>query len=100
MKIKDETCSVLIKRFVELKPILYTYITEEDHESKKAKDINKNYVDDELKYEAYKNVLFNRTYKRHETNRIQSKVHNIGTYRTNKISLSYYSDKEYIIADG
>ena len=32
-------------------------ITEENHKSKKAKDINKNVDDDELKYENYKNVF-------------------------------------------
>ena len=37
---------------------------------KKQKKINKNVVDDELKYEDYKNVLFNRSYMRHEMNRI------------------------------
>ena len=32
----------------------------------------------------------------HETNRIQSKVHNIRTYRINKVYLSCYNDKKYI----
>ena len=37
---------------------------------------------------------------RHEMNRIQSKVHNIGTYGI-KISLSSYSDQKiYILEDG
>ena len=40
---------------------MYTYITEGNHEFKKAKGINKNFVDDELKYEDYKNVFFNRS---------------------------------------
>ena len=42
----------------------FTFITEDSHESKKAKSINKDVVDDELKYEDYKNVLLN---KLHET---------------------------------
>ena len=33
-------------------------IAEENHECTKAKCINKNVVDDKLKYEDYKNVLF------------------------------------------
>ena len=45
---------------------MYTYITEENHEFKKAKGINKNFVDDELKYEDYKNVSFNRSYMAYE----------------------------------
>ena len=32
---------------------------------------------------------------RHKMNKIQSKDHNIGSYRINKISLSSYDDKKY-----
>ena len=49
-----------IKSFVGLKSKMYTFITEDNHESKKAKGI----IDDELKYEDYKNALFNRSYIR------------------------------------
>ena len=86
-KMRDETCGVAIKGFVGLKSKMYTLITEEKHESKKAKDINKNVIDDELKYEDYKNVLFNKSYMRDEMNRIQYKDHNIRSYRTHKTSL-------------
>ena len=33
-------------------------------------------------------------------NRIQSKNHRIGTYEINKISLSYFDDKIYILNNG
>ena len=46
---------VLIKGFVGAKPKMCTFITEGNHESKKAKGINKNIADDELKYEDNKN---------------------------------------------
>ena len=46
-----KTYNVPIKRFVGLKWKIYAYITEEDHECKRAKDINKNVVDDELEFE-------------------------------------------------
>ena len=39
-------------------------------------------------------------YTSHELNRTQSKNHNIGSYRINKISMSPYSDKKDIIKDG
>ena len=59
---------------------MYTYITEEDHECKKTKGISNSVVEDELKYEDYKNILlFNVTYMTHEMNKIQSKNHNIRT---------------------
>ena len=47
-----------------------------------------------------KNILFNKSYIRHEMNRIQSKDDNIGSYRINKISLPSYNDKKYILKNG
>ena len=70
-----------IKGFLRLKTKLYTVITKDNRESKKEEGINKNVVDDELKYEDYKNYLLNKSYMRHEINRIQSKNHNTGSYR-------------------
>ena len=68
---------------------MYTVITEDNHESKKAKSINKNAVNDELKFEDSKSVFFNRSYMRHEISRNEkSKEHSIGSYKTNEISLS------------
>ena len=40
--------------------------------------------------------LFNRSDKKHEMNRIQSRDYIIGTYRITKISLSCYNDKRWI----
>ena len=59
---KDDTCGVPIKSFTEVNPKMYTFIIEDNHESKKAKGSKTNVNDDELKYENYKYVLFNRFY--------------------------------------
>ena len=59
-----------IKDFVGLKVQMYTFITKDNHDCKKERGINKNVAHDELKYENYKNVLFNSSYMRHEINRI------------------------------
>ena len=99
-KMKDDTCSMPINGFVRLKSKMYIFFTEENHESKKAKDIGKNIVDDKLRYEDYKNVLFNRSYMRYEMNRIQSKDHNIVSYRINEVSLLFYYDRKYVLKDG
>ena len=80
---KDETCGVDIKGFVGSKSKMHTFTTKENHESKRAKSINKNVFDFELNCEAYKFFLFNRSYKRHWMNRIQRKYHNIGSYTIN-----------------
>lgn len=52
----DETRGVHIKDFVGLKSKLYTFMIKDIHESNKTKGINKNNVDDELKFKDYKNV--------------------------------------------
>ena len=78
-KMKDETCGVPVKGFIGLKSKVYTITEEENHECRKVKDINKPVVDDELKHEDYKNVLFTRSYVGHETNRIPWKGHTLGT---------------------
>ena len=85
------------EKFCRIKRKIHTYIAEYGHECKKAKGINKNVVNDELKYEDYKNVLLSGSHKRHEMDRMQSQVHNIRTYRINKVSLSCYNDKNYIL---
>ena len=36
---------------------------------------------------------------RHEINRTQNKDDNIGTYRINKVYLSYSNEKKYILED-
>ena len=40
-----------------------------------------------IKYEDYKNVLSNKSYTGYEMNRIQSKDHDIRSYRTENINL-------------
>ena len=37
---------------------------------------------------------------KHKMKRIQSKKHKIGTYEINKISLSCFDDKRYVLDDG
>ena len=69
-------CTASIKKFLGLKSKMYTFTIEDNHECKKAEGIDKNILDDKLKYEDYTNVLFSRWYIRHEMNRIQSNNHN------------------------
>ena len=40
---------------------MYTFITEDNYECRKAKVINKSLIHDELKYDDCKNVLFIRS---------------------------------------
>ena len=83
------------KCFVALKSKTYIFIKEDNHELKKQKTLIKKCYSWWPKYEDHENLLFNRSYMRHEMKRIQSKDHNIGSFRINNIYLSS-DDKKYI----
>ena len=91
-KEKNETCGMSINVFVVSKFKMHSFIAEDNHESKKAKKSFKNIIDDEPKYEDYKNVLFSKSCIRHEMNRRQSKDPNIGSCRINTISFCSYNN--------
>ena len=78
---------------------MFISITENSRESK-AKGINKNAFDDQLKHDDYKNVLFDKSYMINGMKRISIKDHNKGLHRINKISSSSYNDAKYIIKYG
>ena len=48
----------------------------------------------------FKDVLFNKKVIRHKMKRIQAKKHKTGTYEIDKISLSCFDDKRYVLDDG
>ena len=94
-KMKDEFNDVKIIEFVGLKSKMYSLISSDDKEVSKAKGINK-----KLRHNEYLDVLFDKKVVRHSMKRIQSKLHNIGTYDVSKISLSCFDDKRYALDDG
>ena len=51
-------------------------------------------------FNKFKDVLFNEKIIRHKMKRIQSKKHKLGTYKIDKISLSCFDDKRYVLDDG
>ena len=51
-------------------------------------------------FDKFKGVLFNEKIIRHKMKRIQSKKHKLGTYEIDKISLSCFEDKRYMLDDG
>ena len=51
-------------------------------------------------FKKFKDVLFNEKIVRHKMKRIQSKKHKLGTYEIDKISLSCFDDKKYVLDDG
>ena len=51
-------------------------------------------------FNEFKDVLFNKKVIWHKMKRIQAKKHKIGIYEINKISLSCFNDKRYVLDDG
>ena len=51
-------------------------------------------------FDEFKDVLFNKKIIRQKMKRIQSKKHKLGTYEIDKIPLSCFDDKRYVLDDG
>ena len=51
-------------------------------------------------FNKFKDTLFNKKTIRHKMKRTQGKKHKIGTYEINKISLSVFDDKRFVLNDG
>ena len=81
-KMKDETGGVLIEEFVGLKPKMYSFLVD-NNEHTKASGVNRNIVAT-ISHNKYKNVLLSKKCLRHSMNRIQSKDHKIGTYKSTR----------------
>ena len=93
-KMKDECNGVKIDEFVGLKTKMYSLIAFNDQEVNKAKGVNL-----KLRHKEYVDVLFNKRVVRHKMKRTQSNLHKIDTYGINKISLSCFDDKRYVLDD-
>ena len=92
---KDEYGGVIIDQFVGLKSKMYSIKKINGSESSTAKGVNI-----ATKFNDFKNVLFNKKIIRHKMKRIQAKKHKIATYEIDKISLSCFDDKRFVLDDG
>ena len=50
-------------------------------------------------FNGFRDTLFNEKVIRHKMKRILSKNHKIGTYEINKMSLSCFDDKRFVLDD-
>ena len=94
-KMKDEYGGVITDEFVGLKSKMYLIKKIDGKESITAKGVNI-----ATEFNEFKDVLFNKIIIRHKMKRIQAKKHKIGTYEINKISLSCFDDKRFVLDDG
>ena len=71
-----------------------------DINNKTAKGVKKNVIKKEIKHTNYINVLFHNEKMLHQMRSIRSEFHQISSYHLNKVSLSPFDDKRYILSDG
>ena len=87
---KDETGGKVISEFIGLKSKMYSLIRVDDKEKIRTKGVNK-----KLKYNEFRDALFNKKIVRHTRKRIQAKKHRLGTYNICKLPLACFDDKGY-----
>ena len=93
-KMKDECGGAIIDQFIGLKSKMYSIKKINGIESSTTKGVNIATEFNEFKY-----VLFKKKVIRHKMKKIQAKKHKIGTYEIDKISLSCFGDKSYVLDD-
>ena len=91
-KMKDEYAGAIIDQFIGLKSKMYSIKKINGSESSTTKGVNI-----ATEFNEFKDVLFNKKVIRHKMKRIQAKKHKIGIYEIDKISLSCFDDKRYVL---
>ena len=100
-KMKDEVGGKIITEFVGLRSKLYSLTVEGESKDKKvAKGVKRCVINKELKFTDFKSTLENKTQLRKDMNFIKSKLHNVNTVKVNKICLSCFDNKRFILDDG
>ena len=91
---KDEFGGVAVIEFIGLKSKMHSLKIIDGKECNTAKEVSIATVLDK-----FKDILFNEKIIRHKTKRIQSKKHRLETYEIEKISLSCFDGKRYVLHD-
>ena len=99
-KFKDEASGIPITEFIGLRSKMYSYIKDNKKVGKTAKGIKKYVIKKDISHANYKETLFNSQQMYHTMKTIRSQNHQLGSYEINKVSLSCFDDKRYILNDG
>ena len=91
---KDEFGGVIVIEFVGLKSKIHFMKKISSKECNTAKGLSI-----ATEFDKFKDVLFNEKIIRHKMKRIQNKKHKSGNYEIDKISLSCFDDKRYVLDD-
>ena len=92
---KDEFGGVIVIEFVGLKSKMYSIKKIDGKEYNTAKGVSI-----ATEFNKFKDVLFDEKIIRRKMKRIQSKKHKLGTSESDKIFLSCFDDKRYVLDDG
>ena len=96
---KDKLNGEIIEEFVGLRAKMYSLKTKKE-EMKKAKGVKKNLVKKGINHQDYVDCLFEERKFMHTMQTIRSFKHQLYTIKQNKVSLSPYDDKRYLLDDG
>ena len=99
-KFKDEAAGMPIVEFIGLRSKMYSYVKDNGKNEKTAEGVRKYVIKKNITHENYKDCLLNRKQMLNSMHTIRSECHQIGSYQLNKISLSCFDDKRYILEDG
>ena len=99
-KFKDEAASFPMVELIALRSKMCSYLKDNNQGGRTAKGIVKCIIKKSITHENYKDVLFNSTQMYHKMKTIRSVNHQLGSYELNKVSLSCFDDKRYILGDG
>ena len=94
-KMKDEFGGKSIVKCVGIKSKMYSILDESNNKKSTSKGPNAF-----IQFQEFHDTLFKKKILRHTMREIKSKNHNLGTYETNKRSLSCFDDKRYILKNG
>ena len=95
-KMKDETQSVPVSKFVGLRPKMYAYVCG-GKEDKRAKGISKVTVKNNLSYQMYEETLLHESRTQSKMNIIRSHAHSLFCEEVTKTSLSSFCEKRDLL---
>ena len=96
---KDQLGGRIMTEFITLRPKIYTYLTDDGKEDKKAKGTKKCVIKRMIKFNDYKNCLLKDEVILKSQQRFISKKHDVYTANINKIALSNNDDKRIVSSD-
>ena len=79
---------------------MYSLINVERNEKKTGKGINRTVLKKNIDFEDYLSVLTNKDQKHDKMNSLRNYKQEMFSIEQNKVSLSSYDDKRYILSDG